>query len=124
MSKKRKKLIKAELNVKQLNAGVCCVCKARGVGINFHHIDHNPSNRDPSNIAILCVGDHDAHHRPGEYPSRHTELGADKIRECKQEWEWFVAEAQRDHPQALAVINAYGNGGELHCMKLIFQKVD
>ena len=124
MSKKRKKLTKAELNVKQLNASVCCVCKARGVGINFHHIDHNPSNRDPSNIAILCVGDHDAHHRPGEYPSRHTELRADKIREYKQEWEWFVAEAKRDHPQALAVINTYGNEDEIHSMKLIFQKVD
>lgn len=124
MSKKRKKLTKAELNVKQLNAGVCCVCKTRGVGTNFHHIDHNPSNNDPSNIAILCVEDHDAHHRPGQYPSRHTELGADKIREYKQEWEWFVAEAKRDYPQALAVINTYGNADKIHSMKLILQKVD
>jgi hypothetical protein len=123
---KRKKLTDPEKsNLLLLNAGVCCVCKARGAGINFHHIDHDPSNNDPSNIAILCVEDHDVHHRPKAYrKSKHTDLGADKIRAYKEEWEAFVADAKKDHPQSIAVINAYGTVDEIHSVRLIFQKVD
>ena len=66
------------------NAGVCCVCRTRGLGTNFHHIDRDPSNNDPGNIAVLCVREHDQHHRPDRYapidPSvNHTEMSADDI---------------------------------------------
>lgn len=123
---KRKKLTDPEKsNLLVLNAGVCCVCKAKGVGVNFHHIDHDPSNNDPSNIAILCVEDHDAHHRPNAYSKpKHTDLGEDKIRVYKEEWETFVADAKKEHPQSIAVINAYGTVDEIHSARLIFQKVD
>jgi hypothetical protein len=123
---KRKKLTDLEKShLLRQNAGVCCVCKARGVGINFHHINHDPSNNDPSNIAVLCVEDHDVHHRPQAYrKSKHTALGMDKIRAYKEEWEAFVADAKKDHPQSIAVINAYGTDDEIHSVRLIFQKVD
>ena len=123
---KRKKLTDPEKsNHLLLSAGVCCVCKGRGVGINFHHIDHDPSNNDPSNIAILCVEDHDVHHRPKAYrKSKHTDLGADKIRAYKEEWEAFVTDAKKDYPQSIAVVNAYGTIDEIHSVRLIFQGVD
>ncbi|MEW6130233.1 MAG: hypothetical protein AB1757_24575 [Acidobacteriota bacterium] len=123
---KRKKLTNPEMtHLLLLNAGVCCVCKARGVGVNFHHIDHDPSNNDPANIAVLCVEDHDAHHRPKKYTQlKHTELGADKIRAHKEEWEAFVADAKKEHPQSIAVINAYGTLDAIHAVRMIFQKVD
>jgi hypothetical protein len=106
------------------NAGVCCVCKTRGVGTNFHHIDHNNSNNEPKNIAVLCVRDHDAHHRPLKYPAlNHLDLSAEEIREYKDEWERFVREARQSHPKMLAVLNVYGTPEYIHSMRLLFQWV-
>ncbi len=41
------------------NARACCVCKARNVGLNFHHIDGDSSNTTEASLAVLCVRDHD-----------------------------------------------------------------
>jgi len=49
------------------NAGVCCVCKQRWIGVQLHHIDGDHSNTIDENLAVLCVKDHDAHHRPKCY---------------------------------------------------------
>src|SRR5437588_9836570 len=119
----RKELSKTKkASLRALNAGVCCVCKRRDIGINFHHIDHNPANNDLANIAVLCVQDHDAHHRPSEYtPMNHIEIGVDEIRAYKQEWEGFVNEAKQKHPNILAVVNAYGNYEQVHSVRLLFQ---
>jgi len=65
------------------NAGVCCVCKIRNIGVNFHHIDGDASNTVEENMAVLCVRDHDAHHRPEEYRPdaavNHLDLDRDAI---------------------------------------------
>jgi hypothetical protein len=39
------------------NRHACCVCQKPRV--QLHHIDGNPSNNDPVNIAALCVDHHD-----------------------------------------------------------------
>lgn len=104
------------------NAGVCCVCKVRGIGVNLHHIDLNPANNDTKNLAVLCVREHDAHHRPTQYPAlNHIDLAPTAIHKYKQEWEAFVEEAQKPQPNILAVINAYGTVEEVHSMRLLFQ---
>lgn len=104
------------------NAGVCCVCKERGLGVNFHHIDGNNSHTVDENLAVLCVKDHDAHHRPQAYTSlNHLELGAKYILKFKKSWEAFVAEATKPNPKVLAVINVFGNQAGIHAMKLVFQ---
>lgn len=111
--------------LQSMNAGVCCVCKIRGQGVNFHHIDGNPSNNAPENIAVLCVKEHDAHHRPQVYTEmNHIELGAEKILKYKLEWEAFVKEAQKEKPKALAVVNIYGTEESIHSMRLIFQTIE
>lgn len=110
---------KAEL--REANRFVCCVCKERGLGVNFHHIDHDSSNNDLSNIAVLCVEDHDAHHRPHRYEVSHTELSTEEIRQHKQEWEAFVEEAQKQNPNILATVNVYGSRDNIHSLRLIFQ---
>ena len=108
-----------------MNAGVCCVCKIGGRGVNFHHIDGNPSNNALKNIAVLCVKGHDACHRPWAYTEmNHLELGAKRILEYKREWEALVEEAQKEHPKVLAVINIYGTKESVHSMRLIFQTID
>lgn len=103
------------------NAGVCCVCKSRGLGINFHHIDENPSNNTLDNIAVLCVKDHDIHHRPSAYSLNHRELKAEEIKSFKFEWESFISETQKDSPNVLAVINAYGSNESIIGMRFLFQ---
>jgi hypothetical protein len=71
-----------QISLLAANAGVCCVCKTRGVGTNFHHIDHNNAHNEPKNIAVLCVRDHDAHHRPLKYAAlNHLDLSAEEIRQ-------------------------------------------
>ncbi len=37
----------------------CCVCHDRGQPIQIHHIDENPSNNNPDNLAVLCLHCHD-----------------------------------------------------------------
>lgn len=122
-SNKRKPIKTAQKNrLLRKNADACCVCKSRGVGLNFHHIDGNPSNNVDSNIAVLCVKEHDCHHRPTSYPSmKHLDLSADEIKNKKECWEAFVSEAQKDNPSVLAVVTAYGSEENISGMKIVFQ---
>jgi hypothetical protein len=114
-TKQRSRLILA-------NAGRCCVCKRKGVGPHLHHIDGDNSNTVDDNLAVLCVEDHDYHHRPAEYvKARHTELGENQLREYKKLWESFVIEARKESPQVIAVVNVFGDLDHIHAAKIIFQ---
>lgn len=37
----------------------CCNCRERGRAIQLHHIDDDPTNHDPANLAVLCLLCHD-----------------------------------------------------------------
>ncbi len=37
----------------------CCVCRAPGLAVQIHHLDEDPTNHDPDNLAVLCLQDHD-----------------------------------------------------------------
>jgi hypothetical protein len=107
------------------NAGVCCVCKRRGIGVHLHHIDGDNSNTVDENLAVLCVEDHDAHHRPNAYVKpKHLELGARQIRGKKQSWEAFVAEARKPTPNAIATLACYGTTEVIHSLELVLQWPD
>jgi hypothetical protein len=64
------------------NRHACCVCQKPGV--QLHHIDGNPSNNIPTNIATLCLDHHDM---------ASMQLGLTKklqpqhIHQYKMEWE-------------------------------------
>ncbi len=36
----------------------CCVCRERGKAVQVHHIDEDPSNNTPANLAVLCLECH------------------------------------------------------------------
>lgn len=109
-------------SVKEKSLGVCCVCKERGLGINLHHIDGNPFNNSEDNIAVLCLKEHDQHHRPNAYDkTKHLELGEEKIKEFKREWELTVAECKTENPKVIAVVNAYGNYDNIHSVRFLLQ---
>ena len=104
------------------NAGRCCVCKRSGIGLHLHHIDGDNSNTVDENIAVLCVKDHDHHHRPSKYTkTRHLELSAEKLLEYKKSWESFVTDAKSENPSVVAVINGFGTFEQLHAARILFQ---
>jgi len=108
------------------NAYRCCVCKRRGVGFHLHHIDGDNANTVDANLAVLCVEDHDRHHRPGDYAPvpNHTGLSASELLDFKTDWESFVAEAKRPEPQVLATLSAYGTEKMIHSLQLVMQWPD
>jgi hypothetical protein len=106
------------------NASMCCVCKAFGVGLELHHIDGDSSNTVDANLAVLCVSDHDAHHRPGRYLTRHTELDDAAIALHKRDWEAFIAEAAAEKPRLLVTVSMFGTLDALHSAKSAYQWTD
>ncbi|MBI4929913.1 MAG: hypothetical protein HY841_04060 [Bacteroidetes bacterium] len=115
--KTRKKLL-------DKNLGVCCVCKERDIGINFHHLDEDPSNNEEENLAVLCVKEHDMHHRPKAYALKHLELGMSKIRKYKHQWEKTVQEAKSTSPKIIAVLNIYGSRKSIHSVRFLVQDIN
>ncbi len=108
-----------------MNGNSCCVCKAVDIGLHLHHIDGNHSNNEDSNIAVLCVKEHDQHHRPLKYSdSNHKELTSQVIRQYKDSWESFINETKQDYPRILAVINAFGTKDNVSTVRIVFQRSD
>lgn len=105
------------------NAHRCCVCKKKDVGLHLHHIDEDSSNTIDDNLAVLCVEDHDRHHRPTAYRINHLDLGAEKIREHKRSWEAFVEETRKPNPKVIATLAAYGTYEYIHSLQLVIAVV-
>ena len=102
------------------SAGVCCVCRTRGVGINIHHIDGDHANNTPDNLAVMCVRDHDAYHRRNVYHRCHY-LSEGDIRQKKIEWENFIARARSNPPRVAAVLSMIGTEDYIHTIRLAMQ---
>jgi len=86
----------------------------------------NLQNEFPNSfLAVLCVSDHDSHHRPPAYARvNHLELTAQRIARFKHEWESFVEDARNPHPSVLAILSVYGDVDYIHSAKLVFQTKD
>lgn len=108
------------------NAHRCCVCKRRSIGFHLHHIDGNNTNTVDKNLAVLCVEDHDRHHRPNNYTSKpkHTELGAAELIQFKNNWESFIAEARCPEPRVIATLAVFGTSELVHSLQLVMQWPD
>lgn len=102
------------------SAGVCCVCRTRGIGINIHHIDGDHANNVPENLATICVRDHDAYHRRNVYHRCHY-LSEGDIRQRKIEWEKFIASARSSPPRVAAVLSMIGTKDYIHAIRLAMQ---
>ena len=108
------------------NASRCCVCKRGSIGFHIHHIDGHSSNTVDQNLAVLCVEDHDRHHRPDEYEllSNHLDLEPGEILRLKNSWEAFVLEAKQPDPKVLATLSCYGTAELIHSLQLVMQWPD
>ena len=117
--KQRRRLLAA-------NADRCCVCKRNEVGFHLHHIDGDSSNTIDGNLAVLCIEDHDRHHRPKAYRSRvnHLELDAERILKYKMSWEKFVSACHVPGSPVLATVTMFGTKEEVHSTQVVYQWKD
>ena len=105
------------------NADRCCVCKRNEIGFHLHHIDGDSSNTIDRNLAVLCVEDHNRHHRQETYGSRvnHLELDAERILKYKKSWEKFVSECRVPGSPVLATVTMFGTKDLVHSAQLVYQ---
>ena len=61
----------------------CCVCRQPRNSLQLHHIDGNPANNDPQNIAVLCVQCHDETQLTGGFGRR---LDAQTVARYRDIW--------------------------------------
>lgn len=61
----------------------CCVCNERGMPVQIHHIDENPSNNEKSNLAVLCLKDHNDTQLRGGFG---RQLTAPIVHRFRDEW--------------------------------------
>lgn len=82
----------------------CCKCEERGAPIQIHHIDEDPSNNNPDNLAVLCLKCHDETQVSGGFARR---LSAEEVRRYRNQWIERISE-RRAAADALFVQKAAG----------------
>jgi hypothetical protein len=76
----------------------CCVCQERGKRVQIHHIDEDPSNSDPHNLAVLCFDCHDLTQIRGGVG---RSLDVAQVIKYRDEWVARVAERKRKADEIL-----------------------
>ena len=71
----------------------CCVCEVRGKPIQIHHLDEDPSNHIPDNLAVLCLECHNETQVRGGFGRR---LTPEVITRYRDGWITRVAERRRE----------------------------
>ena len=67
----------------------CCVCNESGKPVQIHHIDNDPSNNAPDNLAVLCLICHNETEVYGGFGRR---LDAAVVTQYRNAWVRRVAE--------------------------------
>jgi hypothetical protein len=67
----------------------CCVCQIKGKPVQIHHIDEDPSNHAPENLALLCFECHEETHIRGGFGRK---LRAAEVVVYRDNWEKRVTE--------------------------------
>ncbi len=66
-----------------LSDRTCCVCRSAKKPIQIHHIDENPSNNHPDNLAVLCLDCHNDTMIKGGFGRK---LNADQVILYRNDW--------------------------------------
>jgi len=86
----------------------CCVCREQGKPIQIHHIDGNPANNDPINLAVLCFDCHDKTQIKGGFARKldaaqvihYRDDWSKRLQERRNEADKIAAAAQGGDPQS------------------------
>lgn len=111
MKRKERISIPVELAAQVMYASdrTCCVCTERGKRVQIHHIDENPANNDPVNLAVLCFDCHDQTQVKGGFGRR---LDAPQVREFRERWIQRV-DMRRKNADELASMRSLGPADSL-----------
>jgi hypothetical protein len=82
----------------------CCVCTEAGKAVQIHHIDDNPANNEPENLAVLCLECHNDTQAKGGFGRR---LDAALVRYYRNNWVARVAN-RRHRADELASLRSLG----------------
>lgn len=72
-----------------LSDRTCCVCRVRGKPVQIHHLDENPSNHDPANLAVLCFDCHRGTQLTGGFDRK---LDGHQVALYRDDWQQLVAQ--------------------------------
>lgn len=81
----------------------CCVCRTSGKDVQINHLDDNPSNNDPDNLAAMCLQCHNLAHKRGGV-ARHLNPELIKLY-CD---DWYERVRTRREEQTLISISSSG----------------
>ncbi len=96
-----------EAEVQFASDRTCCVCRVRGKPIQIHHVDENPANNDPQNLAVLCLECHNDTQIQGGFGRK---LNADQIVLYRNDWVSHVAKTRAIHMQVPSIPTAASDG--------------
>ena len=83
----------------------CCVCRERGKPTQIHHIDEDPSNNDPDNIAVLCFHCHDETQISGGFGRK---LDSAQVKYFRDDWHRRV-DARREAADKITLARQAGH---------------
>lgn len=83
-----------------LSNRTCCVCRAEGKPVQIHHVDDNPSNHAPANLAVLCFDCHRETQLKGGFDRK---LDSDQVVLFREDWHALVSQSRTATNQASAV---------------------
>jgi hypothetical protein len=85
MSRKLRTPIPDDISVEVMYSHnrTCCVCNIRGLAVQIHHIDENPSNHTIDNLTVLCLQDHEQTQIRGGFGKK---LRAGDVKKCRDMW--------------------------------------
>ena len=83
----------------------------------------DPLNTIDENLAVLCVEDHDRHHRQQAYEPcvNHLELDTEQVLKYKTSWESFVSACQSPGSPVLATVTMFGTEDLIHSAQVVYQ---
>src|SRR5688572_19140099 len=77
----------------------CCVCNEHGRPVQIHHINENPDDHAPDNLAVLCLLCHHSTQVTGGFART---FNAEDVRRYRQDWLERIA-ARRTTADELAI---------------------
>jgi hypothetical protein len=82
----------------------CCVCHDRGLAVQIHHIDVDPTNHAVSNLAVLCLEHHEQTQMRGGFAKK---LKAADVVRSRNDWICRVR-VRRDKTDELVIQHMAG----------------
>lgn len=79
----------------------CCICKDSNRNVQIHHIDGDPSNNDPSNLAVLCTDHHSEVHSKLAFARN---LSAETVVLYRDNWHATVRQQQGRNSEEVELV--------------------